>query len=146
VSLGNIILVSNKATLIDWELSRSIGSAGPFQGTENYVSIALSCDNKIHTYKRRDDFEALFFVMIHWVYTAGTKIKDLPFSSKEKKKFIQIEWTSFLSNFEQNVQKILNDIKELIYKDYPFNSPENAQDLNCIFTEDIKSKISELSK
>ncbi len=141
ISPYNIIIPKKKPQvpiLIDWEMMLKIGENNYVRGTPGYSSLALDeakqNSKQKHTYKRRDDFESLFFVLLYWL----NKKRNIwsQDSIKEKQQTLFREWDSFkkqLCEMSGADVQIIQKLHDNLYKDYDLESKEDAVEVFNLF-------------
>ncbi len=136
ISPNNIVLQGVTPILIDWEMLTKIGDVGHFKGTLGYCSLALDKaheEKSSHRYKRRDDFESLFLVLLFWL----NKKANLWRQKTEKKTIIFDSWKETKAQIQQNNSgidiELIQRLRDNLYKDYNLLDNESANEMIDLF-------------
>ena len=132
LSINNIVLNTDDPVIIDWELALPINSSRLFQGTTHWVSLAVAKARSTpseHTYKRRDDFESLFFIILYWINNKTfiwDKDEDKQESLLNEVKFIK---DMNILKLKKDEFKHLKKLRKTLFDNYPKDDAEKADEV-----------------
>jgi len=127
VSPKNIVVADGKAILIDWGIAMDLGIYGitNWIGTSSFCSIPvlrLSVVKGSYVYQPRDDFESLFYSLLHLLSKKPlpwTKAKDIEALYNSKCTWMNQNWQHLLNSFElpKEIANELDSMHQRLFKD-----------------------------